>query len=328
MADYPVLPQGDPTEQAIYWLTLLTSGEAGAEQRRGFDNWLAENTAHRAAWDNAQLLWNDVAMLTDADIAEIGFSSSPTAVALRPRRLIFSYPVLGLAACLLLSAAFRLSDMAYYLADYRAGTGIQQHIALADGSTVQLNTDSALSVDYTPTARRLTLHGGEAWFNVAPDPGRPFEVSTDYGTVRALGTAFDVKNIGGRVTVTVYRHAVRVQLADGEKIDSLPEGAMLTFDRTIRSLDSHANLNETGAWRQQQMRFQDKKLHDVVKELNRYRQGRIVIIDPALNDLPLTGSFDTRNPDEALLMIEQSLGLTDYRITDRLVFLSQGRTAD
>jgi transmembrane sensor len=287
--------------------------------------WLAENTVHQTAWNDAQLLWNDVSRLTDADIAGIGFPPKKTTASLRrPRRLTFSYPCLSLAACVLVSAVLWMPDISYYLADYRTCTGTQQNIILADGSSIQLNTDTAISVNYSSSLRRLTLHGGEAWFKVTPDPSRPFEVSTDYGTVRALGTAFDIKNSGEQVAVTVYQHAVRVQLTNGDKMDRLPEGATLKFDKTLRGLETRANLSETGAWHEQHMVFHDRKLQDVIKELNRYRKGRIVITDSALNDLPLTGTFDTDNPEEALLMIQQSLGLADYRITDRLVFLVKG----
>jgi transmembrane sensor len=324
MSDYPVLPPGTPSEQAIHWLTLLTSGEAGDEQQCMFKMWLAENTAHQTAWDDAQLLWNDVSRLTDADIAGIAVPSKKITASLRSRRLIFSYPGLSLAACVLISAVLWMPDISNYLADYRTGTGTQQNITLADGSSIQLNTDTAISVDYSSSLRRLTLHGGEVWFKVAPDPSRPFEVSTDYGTIRALGTAFDIKNSGEQITVTVYKHAVRVQLANGEKMDRLQEGATLKFDKTLRGFETRVNLTETGAWHEQHMVFHDQKLQDVIKELNRYRKGRIVITDSALNDLPLTGTFDTDNPDEALLMIQQSLGLADYRITDRLVFLVKG----
>lgn len=143
----------------------------------------------------------------------------------------------------------------------------------------------------------MILHGGEAWFKVAPDPGRPFEVTTEYGTVRALGTAFSVKNADGQITVTVYQHAVRVKLANGEKIDRLPEGAAIRFEQTILDLDNHANITATAAWHEQRMIFQDRKRQDVIRELNRYRKGRIVITGNALNNLPLTGTFDTNNPE-------------------------------
>jgi transmembrane sensor len=324
MANYPAMPQGDPTEQAIYWLTLLTSGEANAEHQQAFDHWLTEDSAHQIAWDGAQALWKNVSLLSETDIADILPTPQKNIPALRPRRFVFSHPGLSLAACILLTIIFRMNNFAWYLADYRTGTGSQQEINLADGSTIQLNTDTAISVDYSAATRRVTLHGGEAWFKVAPDPQRPFEVAAADGTIRALGTAFDVKNTDHLVTVTVYEHAVRVQLADGEKLDRLPEGSSLKYDQTLGNVESHANLAEAGAWHAQQMKFHDQKLHEVVKELNRYRKGGIFIADNTLNDLPLTGTFDTTNPDEALLMIQQSLGIADYRVTDRLVFLYRG----
>jgi len=321
MTGYPVLPSGDPDEQAIYWLTLLTSGEAGEEQQRAFSEWLAEAPGHQAAWAAAQSLWHDVALLCEADIVEIGSAPVAKSASVRPRRSVLFHPVLSLAACLLLSAVLWLHDLAYYFADYRSTTGNQQKIVLADGSSVLLNTDTAISVDYTESARRLTLHGGEAWFIVTPDSDRPFEVATEYGIVRALGTAFDVKNTEDAVSVTVYQHAVSVQLDSGEKLARLPEGATVKFDRTIQDLNKAADLIATAAWHEQRMVFRDRKLKDVVKELNRYRKGRIVITDNALNDIPLSGTFDTNSPDEALVMIRESLGLAEYRITSRLVFL-------
>jgi transmembrane sensor len=324
MTGYPVLPSGDPDEQAIYWLTLLTSGETGEAQQRAFNEWLAGDPGNQAAWAAAQSLWHDITLLSNADISEIDLTPIPKSVSLRPRRFVLSHPALSLAACLLLSTVLWLHDVAYYFADYHTTTGNQQKITLPDGSSIQLNTDTAISVDYTESARRLTLHGGEAWFNVTPDPDLPFEVTTEYGTVRALGTAFDVKNTEDAVSVTVYQHAVRVRLDNGEKIERLPEGTTVKFDRTIRGLNNAADLTSIAAWHEQRMVFRDRKLHDVVKELNRYRKGRILITDNALNDIPLSGTFDTNNPDEALMMIRESLGLKEYRITDRLVFLYQG----
>lgn len=139
--------------------------------------------------------------------------------------------------------------------------------------------------------------------------------------MRALGTAFDIDTSGDQVTVTVFQHAVRIKLANGTTVQNLPEGSALSFDQAIEKLERNADLNQASAWRQQQMVFLNKKLHAVIEELNRYRKGRIVIADSSLNDLPLTGKFDTRKPEEALQMIRQSLKLSEYRLTDRLVLL-------
>lgn len=318
MSGKPAMPSGDPAEQAIYWLTWLSSGEASDDDRRAFDRWLNADSAHQTAWDKAQLLWQDVSRLTEADLTADIASKSLKGVPSKKRGL---YCGLGMAACLLLSVVLWTGGVPYYLADYRTATGEQRQLMLGDGSLVQLNTDSAISVDYSASLRRLILHRGEAWFKVTADPARPFEVETDYGTVRALGTAFDVDNGNGQITVTVYEHAVRVRLRDGEQVERLLEGSALSFGQDIINFEQRADLAKASAWRQQRMIFQNRPLQDVIHELNRYRKGRIVIADESLNPLPLTGVFDTDSPEEALQMIRQSLKLSEYRITDRLVFL-------
>lgn len=321
MSGEPVLPQGSPDEQAIYWLTWLTSGEAKDIQRRSFEQWLKEDLAHRQAWDNAQALWQDVARLSEAELDRAVLATAPQARPAAGRRRFLAYPSLAAAASVLLATLVWLIDLSYYFADYRTGTGGGEIVTLADGSVIQLNTDTAVSVDYDASGRRLVLHGGEAWFQVAPDPQRPFVVETEYGTVRALGTAFDVRNNGSDVTVTVYEHAVRVQLADGEVVESLDQGESLRFNDTLEAHERQVDLTQASAWHQQRMIFQDRKLQDVIRELNRYRNGQIIIADRQLESLPLTGVFDTGNPEESLQMIRQSLKLSEYRISDYLVFL-------
>jgi len=313
----PVMPPGDVDEQAIYWLTLLTSGEADVEQHRAFEHWLTENKAHQTAWERAHRLWRDIEGLTEQDFP----ATAPMPVRKpSPRRAGFSY-ALACAACLVLAVFLLHHDLAYHSADYRTGIGEIQTFTLADGSEVQLNSGTALSVDYSDASRKLILYRGEAWFKAAPNPARPFEVVTRYGRVRALGTAFDVKTLSDATAVTVLEHAVRITLASGESVDRLPEGAAIRFGQTVTDLNPHADLDAASAWRQQRMIFRNKPLHDVVEELNRYRKGRVVITSSSLNALPLTGTFDTTDPEEALQMIKASLDLSEYRLTDRLVFL-------
>jgi len=316
MTGRPVKPPGDATEQAIYWLTLLTSGEADDEQHCAFEHWLAEDKAHQSAWERAHRLWRDIEGLNEQDFP----ATAPMPVRKSsPRRAGFS-SALACAACLVLAVFLLRHDLQFHSADYRTGIGETQTLSLADGSEVQLNSGTALSVDYSASTRKLVLYGGEAWFKVAPNP-RPFEVVTLYGRVRALGSAFDVKALPDSVAVTVFEHAVRITLANGERVERLPEGAAIRFGQTVTDLKPRVDLDAASAWRQQRMIFRNKPLQDVVEELNRYREGRIVISGHSLNALPLTGTFDSTNPEEALQMIKASLDLSEYRLTDRLVFL-------
>ncbi|WP_374090097.1 FecR domain-containing protein [Methylomicrobium lacus] len=314
MTKRPVMPQGDANEQAIYWLTLLASGEADDERHRTFEHWLAEDKTHQSAWARVLRHWRDIEGLSEQDF--------PTDASNRRRPLLHSklFNAMACLACFILAVFLLHHGLNRHLADFRTDIGENKTLILADGSEVQLNSGTALSVGYSPTTRKLILYGGEAWFKVAPNP-RPFEVLTTYGTVRSLGTAFNVKTLPDAVAVTVLEHTVRITLANGERVDRLPEGASIRFGQTVNDINPRADIDAASAWRQQHMVFRNKPLEEAIEELNRYRKGLIVITDHSLNALSLTGTFDTTNPEKALQMIKTRLDLSEYRLTNRLVFL-------
>jgi len=314
MTKRPVMPQDDANEQAIYWLTRLASGEADDERRRAFEHWLAEDTAHQSAWARVLRHWREIEGLSEQDF--------PTDASNRRRPLLLSkfFNALACLSCFILAVYLLQHHLNRHLADFRTGIGENKTLILADGSEVRLNSGTTLSLGHDPTTRKLILYGGEAWFKVAPNP-RPFEVLTLYGTVRALGTAFNVKTLPDAVAVTVLEHAVRITLANGEGVDRLPEGASILFGQTVTDINPRADIEAASAWRRQRMVFRNKPLADVIEELNRYREGLIVIASHSLNTLPLTGAFDTTHPEKALQMIKARLDLSEYRLTNRLVFL-------
>src|SRR5262249_6139101 len=155
--------------------------------------------------------------------------------------------------------------------------GERRSITLADGSRVDLDADSALSVAFSDAQRRITLERGRAFFQVAKDPARPFIVAAGAGEIRALGTAFDVKHGADRtVRVAVAEHAVSVAVAGDSQ--RLVEGGMMDYDERGLGPMARADLASLLSWRQDRLFFQDAPLGDVVADLDRYRRGRIVIL--------------------------------------------------
>lgn len=316
--------QDKTATQATYWQAQLSSDLVTEKQRREFEVWLNERPENKMAWQEINAFWLGLDSLTEADIADaesgrvIAFK---TPGAIRPN-LRFVRPALGIAASLLLMASLIYTQAGFYFADYTTAPGKQRNITLADGSEIIMNTDTAVSVDYSAQHRQITLHDGEAYFVVAPDAQRPFEVQTPSGQVRALGTEFNIKTGHEKVTVTVYQHAVRVTAENGKAIDSLPEGQQVDFSDTDLSAVTAANLQRGKAWRNQRMIFQDRPLAEVIEELNRYRSGKIIVIDGNIKNLPVTGVFATGDTNIALLTIEQSLPISITKITEKLVLLS------
>lgn len=316
--------------EAIAWQARLSSDLLADEQRLAFDAWLTANPEHRAAWRAINDFWSGLDLVDPADLgisarqaAPAAPSTAPSAIPL-PRRLGFRSRSadLALAASVLLAFGLVFGNFADYLADYRSAVGSQREIALEDGSSLVLNTDSAASVDYSTQRRLVTLHRGEAFFRVAADPARPFVVETGAGRVRALGTAFDVKYLAGAASVTVYEHAVAVETVGGAVLDKLGEAEQLAFDRDRIGPVQPVNPQRAGAWHQQRIVFQDQALAKVVEELERYRPGKIVILDAAIENLPITGVFGIADTDLALQAIAQSLPVRVRLFGDHLVVLS------
>ncbi|MDI1276557.1 FecR family protein [Methylobacter sp.] len=316
--------QDKTATQAAYWQAQLSSDLVTEQHLREFELWLDDRPENKIAWQEVNAFWAGLDSLTEADIADV--TSSPVIAFKRPDRIRpssrYTRPALAMAASLLLMVSLVYTQSGFYFADYTTAPGKQRNVILADGSEITMNTDTAISVDYSTQHRQITLHDGEAYFVVAADAKRPFEVQTHSGQVRALGTEFNIKTGQNDVTVTVYQHAVRVTAENGKTLESLPEGQQVAFSNDALSAATTANLQRGQAWRKQRMIFQDRPLAEVIAELNRCRSGRIIVMNNDIKTLPITGVFSTDDTNIALLTIEQSLPVTVTKITEKLVLLS------
>jgi transmembrane sensor len=310
--------------QAAYWRAQLSSDLVTDQHRREFEIWLSERPENKAAWLEINAFWSGLDNLTEADVTGAKNSrviTVKTPGTIRPN-FRFARPALAIAASLLLLVSIAYTQTGFYFADYTTAPGKQRNLILADGSTILMNTDTAISVNYSAQQQHIILHDGEAYFAVAADAKRPFQVQTDYGSVRALGTAFNIKIREQQETVTVYQHAVKVTTEHGEVLETLSEGQAVVFTETAIDPVKTGTLQRARAWRDQRMIFQDRSLAEVIAELNRYRSGRIIIMNNAIKKLPVTGVFDTVDTNVALKTIEQSLPINVTKITEKLVLLT------
>lgn len=325
----PFPPSGSASEQADYWLALLNSPLYDQGHQVAFEQWLGASHENRLAWEKAQVWWQKIdtinfsqGALLEKRLATTVKSVSPSKPVAPKRSLPFfnawSFPAV---ACLLLAVWFGFTNIPFLFADYHTGKGELKSIALTDGSTVLLNTNSTLSVDYSSQQRIISLQG-EAYFKVAADARRPFEVKTESGRVRALGTAFEVKQLDSDMAVTVYEHSVRVAFVQGETIDRLEEGQRITLTQQQIGPIENVNLKQSKAWQEHLLVFKNQPLQQVITELNRYRSGKVIIVDHNLAEHLVTGVFDSAAPDAALAAIEKTLAAKEYRLLDSLVFLT------
>jgi transmembrane sensor len=180
---------------------------------------------------------------------------------------------------------------------YSTAIGERSTIALEDGSTLVLNTATRLRVDFTRSARNVTLLSGQALFEVASDARRPFTVQAGDRRITALGTAFDVRVEAGVVRVTLLegrvaveepgRPANREELTPGQQLLAASRGAA-----TVR----HADVERVTSWRDGRLVFENEPLAGVVAEVNRYSNRKVVLSDPALGELRISGTFRIGSP--------------------------------
>ncbi|WP_336512654.1 FecR family protein [Stutzerimonas stutzeri] len=216
-------------------------------------------------------------------------------------------PAVAAVLCLavLIGLLVQPGGIAALSADYRTAVGERRLVELSDGSRAWLNSDTALSVDMSGRQRALRLHRGEALFEVAHDPQRPFVVRAAEREVRALGTRFDVNLLGRHMHVEVSEGIVQVDGADAPPL-RLIAGQQVSLGEempvaTVQPLDP----DDASAWRRGKLIFNQRPLGDVLAQIERYLPGRILITDDALRQHRISGVADLDDPAALLASLDR-----------------------
>lgn len=200
-------------------------------------------------------------------------------------------------------------------ADYRTGAGETRAVHLADGSTITLGPQSALSVSGSDP-RHVTLLGGRAFFEVAPDPRHPFIAGAGQLSVRVLGTAFDIDLQPDSAEVALEHGQVQAESDQLPLSERLLPGERLKLAWPSNTVErSQIAPSQVGAWRTGSLFVEDQTVASIVAQLQRYTGGWIVIADPSLKHKRITGLFDLADPERALAALAQSLSVKSHKMT-------------
>ena len=183
------------------------------------------------------------------------------------------------------------------LADYATAAGAQRSVTLPDGSIAHLNTDTAIAVSYAADERRVDLLRGEAFFEVMPDPAKPFRVMAVDGAVQAVGTAFVVRTWADRATVAVTDGAVVVTSPglpgdQGVSVEVRRGQATRYHQGQAPEAASATDVASAALWRNGGILIDNLPLDQAVAELDRYRPGRILLLGAAVPYAAVSGAFD------------------------------------
>ena len=276
-------------DEAASWYARLNSERVSNEELSTFFDWRSD-TLNDAAYSRIERLTTGTRALAD-DPRLQRFAEQ----AVRRKRES-QIGVTALAAALFivsLGVGARLLFWPLGEQTYRTQVGEHRSIALSDGSRIELNTDTQVRVRLAKQDRRLSLDRGQALFAVAHDAARPFIVTADGTSVRALGTRFEVYQSPTGVQVTLAEGKVEVRqertsaptvvLAPGERVDVTPAG---TATRQL------VDVAAATGWTTGRLTFNDTRLADAVAEVNRYSRQQVVLGAGAPADLPVNGVFD------------------------------------
>ncbi len=308
-------------EEALVWIARETSGEFTQRDRERLRTWLVQSDRHLRAYAEARALWQDLEGLRGRPVVSDLLLSLDQAQAARGHRRRRQVVAMSLAASVLLSLlVLGLYPVHWWRADHTTTAGERRSISLPDGSTVHLNSQSALAVDYTQSERRIELLAGEAEFEVSPDR-RPFVVEAGPARIQALGADFLVRIETEAITVSVIENTVQVQHSDSYAARTVSAGRKLRCDGHRLGAIEAADPRRLTAWRRGKLIFESAPLAEVIAEINRHRPGRVVLMSPQLGSHRVSGVFAIDKIDSVLARIEETLPVRSFDLAGRYVVL-------
>jgi len=306
----PLDPQ--VVREAAGWLVRLHSGEAGAADHQAFERWRQARPEHEQAWQRAEKL----SRAFGAVAPELGVPVLTRQTRSNRRATLKTLATLGVA----LPAGWFGYQSLRGDADgvYRAGVGENRPLMLADRSELQLNTATDIAVRYTDSVRLVQLERGEIYIETARDThaqARPFLVDTTHGRLRALGTRFTVRTLGGSTLLNVQEHRVEVVLRDSGQRRIVEAGDSMRFSATAFEVVEPVRMSsQAPAWTRGMLEADDMRLAAFLQELARFRPG-IIRCAPEVADLRVSGVFRVGDTDLVLDIIAQTLPVRIVRRT-------------
>lgn len=308
----------DRRDLAAYWFARFQSGTMTDAERQQFMAWRHADPLNDRQYRYVQALWDAAGKVpahqlralgyaTDAPHAPAGAAMPPpwhqSSVSLGRRRLVYGVGAACAVGVVTAIGAQRWRGDPSYQAAYSTPRGQQRHEQLPDGTEFDLNTGTTAQVRFYDDRREVLLGAGEILCRVAHDPGRPFVVDTDTGSVRTLGACFNIRRDNDGFVVTVAEGEVEIsagpwwrrhtaRLAAGWEAAAGPQGRPIAR--------SAADIAAKTAWRDGQIVFRSTPLADAITELNRYLAQPVLLRDPRVRNLQISGIFRIDDPGALL----------------------------
>jgi transmembrane sensor len=294
---------------AARWQLRLEAGPFGPADEAALAAWLAADPRHRIALAEAGMAWHG-SVQAHPDAA----ARAPVAARRSGVRPAVRGWLAGTAAAplLLLAITFAPGWWAQLRSDAHSAVGEVLTVVLDDGSRALLDSDSAIAIEYSAGERGIRVLRGAAWFDVQPDPARPFRVRAGDATATAVGTAYAVDTRDAPIEVVVNHGVVAVEAAGGAAVRVVAGERLRAGDPQPQALDARATA--AAAWREGLISFEREPLPAAFARLDRYLPQRVVLLDEAHAADPVSAVFPLADAALALDALARSHELRVRRL--------------
>ncbi|WP_262692905.1 FecR family protein [Kordiimonas aestuarii] len=318
----------DINEQAIAWVSKLLGGTGSDADKHAYADWKEKDKRHAAASHELDRLLVDFDAAGKQALEDEMVRELEAAAAEKTRRRFFA-GVSSIAAAFIAAVMITITMWSPVPEAqlYQTAIGERSTVTLEDGSKVQLNTGTRISVVMQRDERHITIDGGEAFFDVTRDESRPFVVTAGKSEVRVLGTKFSVRLGASSNVISVLSGLVSVaqhQDGDGEsrEVARLTAGQQVVHAAAIdRAVVDDFDESSVFAWRTGKAFYSETPLAEVVTDLNRYFDDPLEIADVELASLPVSGTFNLNNQDVVIDALESAFSIMAVKRVDGVILL-------
>ena len=328
-------------DEASIWLVRLDNGNLSEQLRKDLRTWLAVDERHPAALKAMADIWDDI----DEALIIINDEKPSKNVSVWPVLTPIFKPLAMAASVSFLAILIRLvTPVNVQKNSYATLVGQQLDATFADGSVIHLNTNSRIETEFSDEKRIIKLIKGEVLFEVAHDPNRPFIVYVGDRLVQAIGTKFVIhlKSENIQVTVTdgkvkMSKVALNTKLADIKALNNSNvqeddifivkgEKIIVASNQVPKLIHIKAeNIKRDLAWLDGKLIFDNEELFDVIEEINRYVDVEIVVKDPSLHKIRISGRFDLGDSEALIEALELSFNIKSQRLDSNKIILTKNK---
>jgi len=313
-------------EKARYWYALLSSETAAQEDWEGFTKWLEQSPQNGEAYDQIELFMSGIgpsehAVVNQADnVVELPEKRRP-AWSLNPAG-IARIAALLIAAFVVFSTVRIFNTPKFETQHYATAIGQRDQILLADGSQIDLNTNTQLSILTNKKNHLVTLHKGEAFFDITPANQRPFIIKAMGAEIRDIGTQFSVYLADDHLSVSVAEGIVDMKTPPQKT--RLTKGKRGVYENGSEAIEvTTIDASSVSTWRKGVLVFEDAPLSVILPELNRYFKTPTVLADEKVGSLTFSGALNVKDQAEMLKSLEALLPISITRNDNKIILSSK-----